>query len=219
MFKDPDCSKLTQNQLEGIYTYTTEKIPVIGSCELLVLHPDDKCFLKGPFHVVSVEGSVIVSCASSINLNLIQIHNELDTNIPDCTRLYYSSADKPRANQEKKKNKKYKKNKSSIPIRNQEDDKNCKYKCVKGIRGTDSKHQMTRETVFSDKNCQETNMQTVHLIPQTCRRLCQDQTCQSTRCSKKISDPHKRQKIENDQLQEPSRYKSGCDQYNLSPRW
>ena len=42
IFKDPDCSKLTQNRSEGIYTYTTEKIPVISSCELLVLHPDDK---------------------------------------------------------------------------------------------------------------------------------------------------------------------------------
>ena len=248
IFKDPDCSKLMQNQSEGIYTYTTEKILVIGSCEQLVLHPDDKCFLKVPFHVVSVEGSVIVLCATSINLNLIWIHNELDTNIPDCARFYYSSADKPRANQEQQTKVDYtaksdkncqdpnlwaqmparkhkqtvtysKKNKPSIPIRNQEDDKNCQYKCVKGIRCTDSKHQMTRETVFYDKNCQETNMQTVHSIPQTYRRLCQDQTCQSTRCSKKISDPHKRQKIQNDQLQEPSRYKPGCNQSNLSPRW
>ena len=248
IFKDPDCSKLMQNQSEGIYTYTTEKIPVIGSCELLVLHPDDKCFLKVPFHVVSVEGSVIVSCATSINLNLIQLHNELDTNIPDCTRLYYSSADKAGANQEKKekidhtanchkncqdtdlwaqkpvrKHKQImtdsKKNKSSIPIRNQENDKNCQYKCVKRIKGTDSKHQMTGETVFYYKNCQEINTWTMHSIPQTYRRLCQNQTCQSTRCSKKISDPHKRQKIQNDQLQEPSRYKSGCNQYNLSPRW
>ena len=103
IFKDPDCSKLTQIQSEGIYTYTTEKIPVIGSCELLVLHPDDKCFLKVPFHVVSIEGSVIVSYATSINLNLIQIHSELDTNVPDCARLYYSSADKPGTNQEQQK--------------------------------------------------------------------------------------------------------------------
>ena len=36
IFKDPDFSKLTPNQSEGIYIYTSEKIPVIGSCELLV---------------------------------------------------------------------------------------------------------------------------------------------------------------------------------------
>ena len=68
-----------------------------------MLHPGYKCFLKVLFHVVNVEGSVIVLCATSINLNLMQIHNELDTKIPDCARLYYSSADKPRANKEKKK--------------------------------------------------------------------------------------------------------------------
>ena len=191
----------------------------MGSCELLVLHPDDKCFLKVPFHVVSVEGSIIVSCATSVNFNLIQIHNELDTNIPHCARWYYSPANKSRTNQEQqkeidhtakcdkncqdlnvraqmpakthKRTMKYsKQNKPCIPIRNQEDDKNCQYKCVKGIRCTDLKHQMTRETVFYDKNCHETNMWTVHSIPQTYKRLCQDQTCQSRRCSKKISDPH-----------------------------
>ena len=200
---------------------------MIGSCKLLVLHPDDKYFPQVPFHVVSIEGSVIVSCATSINLNLIQVHNELDTNIPDCARLCYSSADKPRANQEQQKKVDHtvkcdkncqepnlraqmpvrkhkwtithcKKNNSSIPIRNQDDDKNCQYNDVKGRKYADSKHQMTRETVFYDKNCQETNMQTVHSILQTYSRLCQDQTCQSTRCHKKISDPHRRQKIQND---------------------
>ena len=187
---------LTQNHLEGIYTYTTEKVPVIGSCELLVLHPDDKCFLKLPFHVVSVEGSVIVPCATSINLNLIQIHNELDTNIPDCARLYYISANKPSANQEQQKKVDH------------------TAKCDKNCQDTNFQAVMP-----ANKNCQENNMQTVHSILQTYSRLCQDQTYQSTRCSKKISDPHKRQKVQNDKLQEPSRYKSGCSQYNLSPRW
>ena len=64
-----------------------------------------------------------------------------------------------------------KKNNSSIPNRNQDEDKNCQYKGVKGIQSTDSKHQMARETVFYDKNCQETNMQTVHSIPQTYSRF------------------------------------------------
>ena len=50
-----------------------------------------------------MEGGVIVSCATSINLNLIQIHNELETNVPDCARLYYSSANKPRATHEEHK--------------------------------------------------------------------------------------------------------------------
>ena len=112
-----------------------------------------------------------------------------------------------------------KKNNPSIPNRDHNNDKNCQYQGVKGIKSTVSKHQMTRETIFYDKNYQETNMQAVHSILQTYIRLCQDQTCQSTTCSIKISDPHKRQKIQNDWLPEPSRYKSGCNQYNLSPGW
>ena len=68
---------------------------MIGFCELFVLHQDDQCFCKVKFQVISVEGCVIISCATSINLNLIQIPNQLDTKIPDCARLVYSSADAP----------------------------------------------------------------------------------------------------------------------------
>ena len=74
---------------------------MIGSCELFVLHSDDQYFHKVKFQVVSVEGSVIISCATSINLNLIQIPKQLDTNIPDCARLIYSSVDAPGKHQYK----------------------------------------------------------------------------------------------------------------------
>ena len=66
-----------------------------------MLHSDDQCFHKVKFQVVSVEGSVIISCATSINLNLIQIPKQLDTNIPDCARLIYSSVDAPGKHQYK----------------------------------------------------------------------------------------------------------------------
>ena len=86
-----------------IKTYTKQRIPVIGSSELFVLHQDDQCFHKVKFKVISVEGSVIISCATCINLNLIQIHNQLDTKIPDCAGLVYSSADAAYKHQYKKK--------------------------------------------------------------------------------------------------------------------
>ena len=95
MYKDPDCTQIVPSKKNGIYTYTNEKIPVIRSCELFVLHPDTKCFEKVSFQVVNIEGSVIVSCATSINLNLIQIYSKLDTSVPDCARLFYSCADDP----------------------------------------------------------------------------------------------------------------------------
>ena len=101
IYNDHDSIKLQPSEKKGIQTYTNQKIPVIGSCELFVLHPDDQCFHKVKFQVVSVEGSVIISCATSINLNLIQIPKQLDTNIPDCARLIYSSVDAPGKHQYK----------------------------------------------------------------------------------------------------------------------
>ena len=101
IYNDPDCIKLQPSKKKGIQTYTKQKIPVIGSCELFVLHSDDQCFHKVKFQVVSVEGSIIISCATSINLNLIQIPKQLDTNIPDCARLIYSSFDVPGKHQYK----------------------------------------------------------------------------------------------------------------------
>ena len=101
IYNDPDCIKLQPSEKKGIQTYTKQKIPVIGSCELFVLHPDDQCFHKVKFQVVSVEGRAIISCATSINLNLIQTYKQLNSNIPDGARLIYSSVDAPRKHQYK----------------------------------------------------------------------------------------------------------------------
>ena len=48
------------------------------------------------------EGSVIVSCATSINLNLIQPHSELYSRVPKYGRLIYSCADDPGEHKYKK---------------------------------------------------------------------------------------------------------------------
>ena len=93
MYKDPDFAKLLPSKKTGIYTYITEKIPVIGSCELFIIHPDTKYFQAVTFQVVNTEGSVIVSCATSISLNLIQIHSALNVSVPDFGQLIYSCAD------------------------------------------------------------------------------------------------------------------------------
>ena len=99
IYKDPDCAKLVPSQKNRNHTYTTEKIPVIGSCELFVIHPDTKCSQEVTFQVVSTEGSVIVSCATSISLNLIQIHSELSSSLPECRKLIYSCANDPNKKQ------------------------------------------------------------------------------------------------------------------------
>ena len=101
LYNDPDGIKLQPCKKKGMQSYTKQKIPMIGSCEWFGLHPNDQCFHKVKFQVVSVEGSVIISCTTSINLNLIQIPKQLDNKIPDCAGLIYSSADAPDKHQYK----------------------------------------------------------------------------------------------------------------------
>ena len=95
LYKDPDCVKMAPSSKNGISTYTTEKILVLGSCDLFVMHPDTRSLKKVTFQVVNHEGSVIISCATSLDLTLIQPHSELYTRVPDARRLIFSSADDP----------------------------------------------------------------------------------------------------------------------------
>ena len=97
LYKDPDCVKLAPSSKNGISTYATEKIPVLGSSDLFVVHPDTRSLKKVTFQLVNHEGSVIVSCATSLDLELIQPHSELYTSVPDCRRLIFSSADHPKS--------------------------------------------------------------------------------------------------------------------------
>ena len=86
---------LTPSSKHGITMYTTEKINVLGSCDQFVVHPDTKCLKKLAFQVVNHEGSVIVSCVTSLELGLIQLYSVFNGSAPDCGRLLYSEADHP----------------------------------------------------------------------------------------------------------------------------
>ena len=102
MYKDKDCTKLEPSNKAAVKTYTTEKIKIVGSCKMFVVHPDTKLIQEVTFQVASHEGSVIVSCPTSIELGLIHPHTNLDE-VPEEGSLIYSIADMPK----KKKNKKY----------------------------------------------------------------------------------------------------------------
>ena len=56
IYKDPDCARLAPSNKDGILTYSTEKIKIMGSCELLIVHPATKCFKEVTFKIVSHEG-------------------------------------------------------------------------------------------------------------------------------------------------------------------
>ena len=93
LYKAPDCVKIASSIKSGISTYNTEKIPAIGSCDLFVVHSDTRCLKEVTFKVVNHERSVIISCATSLDLGLIQPHSKLNASIQDCGKFIFSSAD------------------------------------------------------------------------------------------------------------------------------
>ena len=94
LYKDPDCQKFAPSNKSKVKTYSTEKIQIVGSCDLFVLHLETKCLMKVTFQVTSHEGSVIASCATNFEIGLIQLHRDLDV-VPDSGNLIYSKADPP----------------------------------------------------------------------------------------------------------------------------
>ena len=92
IYNDPDCEKLATSSKVEMGTYTTDKIKVIGSCCLLVVHPNAQCLQEVTFQVTSHEGSVLLSCETGLGLSLIQPHSNLDK-IPDSASLICSNAD------------------------------------------------------------------------------------------------------------------------------
>ena len=178
IYKDPDCTKLAPSQKNGIHTYTTEKIPVIESCELFVIHPDTKCFQEVTFQVVSTEGSVIVSCATSICLNLIQIHSELNSSRPKCGKLIYSCADDLNKKQKcqaqvivcsGKKSQEIQFKWPKQPAKEKwPNEPKIKYKKKNQVyMEEDQKNQVP---ICVDKNCQTSNMQLPKTVTEDCAR-------------------------------------------------
>ena len=94
-FKDANCMKLALSNKLEIGTYATDKIKVIGSCTLLVVHQDIQCLKEVTFYVTSHEGSFVLSCAITLELSLIQPHSNLNL-IPSSASLISSKADYPR---------------------------------------------------------------------------------------------------------------------------
>ena len=102
IFKDPDCEQLAPSNKTAIRTYTTDKINIVGSCSLFVVHSDTSSLKKITFKVASHGSSVVLSCETSLRLRLIHPHSNLDW-IPDCASLICSNADHPPLKRKSKK--------------------------------------------------------------------------------------------------------------------
>ena len=93
VFQDSDRKKLATSKLE-ISTYTTDNVKLVGSCVFYLVHPDTKCLQEVTFYVASNNGSVLLSCATTLRLGLIQPWSRLDY-LPPRATLIASSADHP----------------------------------------------------------------------------------------------------------------------------
>ena len=93
VFKDPKMQKLTPSNLQ-VGTYTTDSVKIVGSCKFHLVHPDTKRLLETTFYVAMNDGSVLLSCKTTLLLGLIQPRSRLDY-LPPRASLITSSADHP----------------------------------------------------------------------------------------------------------------------------
>ena len=70
VFQDPNIKKLAPSSLE-IGTYTTDTVKIVGSCVFYLVHPDTKNLMEVTFYVVMNDGSVLLSCKTTLMLGLI----------------------------------------------------------------------------------------------------------------------------------------------------
>ena len=73
IFKDPGMRKLTSSNME-IETYTNDVVKVIGKGNFYLVHPDSKQLIKVLFFVAKENGSVLLSCRTTMELGLIRPH-------------------------------------------------------------------------------------------------------------------------------------------------
>ena len=152
---------------------------------MFIVHPDTKSLQEVIFQVTSHEGGVIVSCATSIELGLIQHHRNLDV-VPEEGSLLYSIADMPK----KQKNKNYQAEKC-VHMQPKKPATDVQSE-ISAMLIQHNKVQKSNKKE-DDKNCQEIKrprkprnvMQSVtkeihiQLAKPEIRRLCSDKNCQS----------------------------------------
>ena len=94
VFHDQNLEKLTQNKLQ-IGTYTNDTFKIVGTCKLYLVHLDTKQLIETIFYVATNDGSVLLSCKSTLVLDLIQPRSRLDY-LPPRASLIASTQDHPK---------------------------------------------------------------------------------------------------------------------------
>ena len=94
VFHNPNLQKLTPNKLQ-IGTYSNDTVKIVGTCKLYLVHPDTKKLVETIFYVATNDGSVLLSCKSTLVLDLIQPRSRLDY-LPPRASLITSTQDHPK---------------------------------------------------------------------------------------------------------------------------
>ena len=94
VFNDPNMKKLTPSKLQ-VGTYMTDTMKIIGSCTFNLVHPDTKRLLETTFYIAMNDGSMLLSCKTTLLLGFIQPRSRLDY-LPPRSSLITSSVDCPK---------------------------------------------------------------------------------------------------------------------------
>ena len=94
VFRDLNLEKLAPNKMQ-IGTYTNDTVKIVGTCQLYLVHPETKKLVETTFYVATNDGSMLLSCNSTLDLDLIQPRSRLDY-LPPRASLITSTQDHPR---------------------------------------------------------------------------------------------------------------------------
>ena len=94
VFKDQEMKKINLCKMP-ISTYTADTVKIIGSCIFDVVHPDTKKLVPVTFYVANNDGSILLSCKTSLALWLIQPWSRLDYLLPWANQIT-STMDHPK---------------------------------------------------------------------------------------------------------------------------
>ena len=94
VFRYTNLEKLVPNKLQ-IGTYPNDMVKIVGTCKLYLVHPDTIKLLETTFYVATNDGSMLLSCNSTLAPDLIQSESRLDY-LPPRTSLTTSTQDHPK---------------------------------------------------------------------------------------------------------------------------
>ena len=94
VFKDLEMRKIKPCKMQ-ISTYTADTVKIIGSCTFGIVHPDTKKLVSVTFYLANNDGSILLSCKTTLALCLIQLQSRLD-HPPPWASLITSTMDHPK---------------------------------------------------------------------------------------------------------------------------